>query len=88
MSYKSYKAQVTPLCPVAVKLGQFEVHAPDHDHWGIVTCDSCEEKFFIGPNRIHGSRATDVNSAKALEVLLADDHNRKRPHENSYELQD
>lgn len=88
MSYVSYKSRVQPLCPVAVKVEQNEVHAPDHSTWGVVICDTCGERFYIGPNRIYRSRSSDVECAKQLEIELAEDHRRNNTHLNSYELPD
>jgi hypothetical protein len=88
MSYKKYETQVAPICPVAIKLGQVEVNAPEHSHWGIVSCDGCEDKFAIGPNRVYGSRRTDVDCAKASEAILAEDHTCSRLHANSLEIHD
>ncbi len=88
MSYLKYKTKVEPLSPVAIKLGQTEVYAPGHDTWGVVACDVCGERFAIGPNRMYGSRRTDVDCAKDLEEILAEDHNRSRPHPNSFVLPD
>jgi hypothetical protein len=88
MSYEKYRTQVAPICPVAIKLGQVEVNAPEHDHWGIVSCDACEDKFAIGPNRTYGSRRADVDCARDLEALLAEDHRLNRPHQDSLEIHD
>ena len=54
---------------------------------GIVTCDVCEKQFAIGPNRIHGSRVTDLKAAEALTIMLEDDRV-NQPHRNSYEIHD
>jgi len=88
MSYQGYDKKIDPLCPVAVKMGQTTVHAPSHETWGVVTCDACGDKLFIGPNRIHGSRINAQEGAKRLETLLAEDHRRNRPHADSYEIPD
>ena len=88
MSYRKYKSQVSPICPVAIKLNQVEVNAPEHSHWGIASCEGCEDKFAIGPNRNYGSRKTDVDCAKDLEATLADDHGNGRAHANSLEIPD
>ena len=85
---KSYNTSIRPLCPVAIRLNQWEVHAPDHDTWGVVSCDSCKDKFALGPNRIHGSHTTPEDAVKELEDLLKADHQHGRPHSNSYELKD
>jgi len=82
-----YMTKLTPLGPVAIKLNQSEVHAPDHDTWGVVTCESCGEKFALGPNRIYGSRSTEAECVKQLEDILKTDHQHNRPHANSYELE-
>lgn len=79
--------KVNPLCPVAIKMGQNEVHAPDHETWGTVTCD-CGDQFLIGPSRIYGARITAEQAAKRLESVLEADHKAKRKHQNSYELPD
>jgi len=88
MSYKPYGKQIDPLCPLAVRLHQTAVHAPAHETWGIVTCDGCKEEFFLGLNRIHGSRISPQGCAQRLEALLAEDHMRSRAHQDSYEIPD
>lgn len=55
---------------------------------GFVTCDSCGEKFFIGRNRIAGSRISAQECAKRLDALLGADHRRDGTHEDSYEIPD
>jgi hypothetical protein len=64
------------------------VHAPAHDIWGTVNCDSCADKFLVGPNRVHGSRISAEECAKRLDAMLAEDHKRNKPHADSYELPD
>ena len=86
MSYIPYKDKLQSLGPVAIKLGQHDISAPDHEHWGIVECDACPERFAIGFNRIYGSRSTDVQCAMQLQQLLANEHGRKELHCNSYQL--
>ena len=86
MAFTNYKTKIQPLCPVAIKIGQTEVHAPDHDDWGVVRCDQCAAEYAIGPNRIHGSHRKGEDGAKDLEAILKKDHERKQPHANSYEL--
>jgi hypothetical protein len=88
MSYENYKMKIECLGPVAVKLGQSEVHAPGHDAWGTVTCDVCGEQFSIGPNRIYASRRTAQDCVRQLETVLAREHEDRKPHMNSYELGD
>ena len=88
MSYTGYDKKIEPLCPVAVKMNQTRVHAPAHEMWGVVTCDACGDKLFIGPNRIHGSRITVQDCVRTLEALLAEDHTGNRPHADSYQIPD
>jgi hypothetical protein len=85
---KAYKAELHSLSPVAVKQGQTEVHAPDHETWGVVKCDLCDDKFLIGPNRIHGARISQQTAVKQLESLLTQDHEAAHTHRNAYELSD
>ena len=86
MRYEKYKTAISPLCPVAIQLRQFDVHAPEHIMWGIVTCEACRKQFAIGRNRIHSSLITDVQAAEALAIILADDHRRNQSHQSSYEI--
>ena len=88
MASSKCRQVVTCLCPVAIKLCQTEVHAPDHDTWRTVTCDSCGEKFGVGPNRIYESRRSEQDCVRQLEALLAEDHKKVAPHGNCYELPD
>ena len=83
---KPYKMSICPIGPVAIKLNQRDVHAPDHDTWGIVSCDSCRDRFALGPNRTYGTSATEQECVTELEKLLKQDHLNDRPHQNSYEL--
>ena len=85
---KVYEKKLQPLWPVAVKALQTEVHAPDHDIWGIVTCDSCGEQFHLGPNRMFGAKITAEECSKQLQTLLTADHESGRLHANAYELPD
>jgi len=89
MGHTGYNKKIEPLCPVAVKMGQSEVHAPEHDNkWSTVACDTCGANFFIGPNRIYGSRISEHECAKRLRALLAEDHRVGRTHTDSYEIPD
>ena len=83
-----YKSELNPLCPVAIKEGQFEVHAPGHDSWDKVECPQCSDKFLLGPNRIFGSRITQQEATNQLLERLVDDHAQSLKHQNSYELPD
>jgi len=83
----NYKAKLTSPNPVAIRKGQTETHAPDHDHvWKPVTCTVCQAEFFIGPNRIYGSSSTEGECAAELQALLADDHQHDRTHHDSSNL--
>jgi hypothetical protein len=86
--YSKYKSQLDSLSPVAVRLSQSEINAPDHSTWGVVTCDVCNERFAIGPNRIVGARMSEEASVKQFETILAREHHSNHPHSNSYELSD
>lgn len=83
-----YKFDLQSFNPVAIKAGQHEVRAPEHDDWGSVTCDQCKEKFHIGPNRIYGTRGnkTAIDYAREFEKVLAVDHEQNMPHQNAYDL--
>lgn len=85
MVYEAYKRKVTPFCPVAIKLGQTEVHAPEHSTWGVVRCE-CGEAFVIGPHRIYGTTTTDQDAVKQLEDILTEEHTHDLPHHNFYPL--
>jgi hypothetical protein len=86
MGFQAYKLNINSLGPVAVKLDQVEVHAPNHDPWGVFTCDDCEMRFVVGPNRIYGTTAEARDCVRQLETLLKNDHRTNRSHANSYEL--
>lgn len=88
MAYTPYARKIESLCPVAVRMSQTKVHAPAHETWGVVTCDLCGEKFFIGRDRIGGSRITAQECAKRVDTLLAEDHRRDGMHADSYEIAD
>jgi hypothetical protein len=80
--------RIGPLCSVAVKLGQTAKYAPEHELWGVVTCDECREKFGIGPHRIHGSRIGEQDCAKDLKSCSTKTISKNRPHADSYEIPD
>ncbi len=81
-----YKSALHTMSPVAIKQNQKDMHAPEHDTWGVVTCDACNDQFAVGPHRIYGSRTTEHECVKQLETLLASDHKAKREHLCGYEL--
>ncbi len=80
-----YKAAFHGLDPVAVKLHQTEIHAPQHTTWGTVKCDSCGEEFAVGCHRLYPTN-TETECVAKLERILAADHKAGRPHENLYDL--
>jgi hypothetical protein len=82
----TYQTQITPLGVVAIREGQREVNAPEHDTWGTVSCDVCGAKFFVGPHRIYGFRGLKEDFFRQLEEILLEDHRMNRQHQNAYEL--
>jgi len=80
-----YITKLQQIAPLAIKLDQSEVHAPDHDRWCKVSC-TCGDQFAIGPNRIFGTKSLPEDCIKELNERLANDHYYHRVHENSYEL--
>ena len=83
-----YKTSIDTFNPVAIKLEQREVHAPDHSNWGVITCNTCFERFAFGPNRIYGVRGNKTvdGYATILKGILTDDHRNNRSHQNAYDL--
>ncbi|WP_446744328.1 hypothetical protein [Silvibacterium acidisoli] len=81
-----YKEEVNAISPVAIKLDQEGVHAPEHNTWGIVVCDVCGERFALGPHRIYGSRTTEQQCVEELQAILDADHRAQRGHSSSYKL--
>ena len=84
--YSKYKSKITPLSPVAIRVGQSEVYAPEHHTWGIVTCDICDSQFAIGPNRMWDEDHKEHCFVDRLEANLKQDHSTGQVHLNSYEL--
>jgi hypothetical protein len=81
-----YKAAFTGPDPVAIKLHQMEIHAPQHRDRGIVTCASCREQFGVGDHSLLPSTDTWGHLVAKLEDLLAEDHRVNRGHANLYNL--
>ena len=73
------------LDPVAVKLRQTEVHAPEHTTRGTVKCESCGEEFAVGCHRLYPTNSEEECVAK-LRRILAANHKAGQPHENLYIL--
>jgi hypothetical protein len=86
-----YRSELRNISPVAIKMGQTEVHAAfrDREDWDVVPCPSCSDKFLIGgPHPFFPSRFTRHRVTHDLFSLLAEDHGRGRIHQNSYALWD
>jgi hypothetical protein len=81
----AYKIAYEGIDPVAVKLNQSEIHAPEHTTWGTVKCDSCGEGFGVGCHRLYPT-GTAQECVTKLEKILAEDHKAGRAHENLYKL--
>lgn len=79
-------AQLHSLNPVAIKEGQTEVSAPEHETWGEVTCSQCGEVFCVGPNRDYSDPAQKMRYMKKFERMLADEHRQGDRHQNRYDL--
>ena len=84
--HSPYKTSIDPISPVAIKLNQREVHAPNHLTWGLVSCSGCKDTFAFGPNRIYGTQRSKEDLETELRTLLEADHKSGRPHPDSYEL--
>ncbi len=85
LSISPYKATFQGTGPVAVRLHQREIHAPEHTTWGTVKCDSCDEEFGVGCHRLYPTN-TEAECVAKLERILAADHRAGRSHENAYDL--
>lgn len=83
---KSYESELNTTAPVAIKQDQKEIHAPEHDTWGVVTCSACGDRFAVGPHRIYGSRTTEQQCVEQLEKVLASEHKVGRKHLSGYQL--
>jgi hypothetical protein len=81
-----YEGKIQSLNPVAVRLGQHTIHAPEHDTWCVVSCKYCGDKFAVGPNRIYGSRRTKDDCVKQVEDFLTKEHEDGAIHLNAYDL--
>ena len=87
MSFPEGKRKFYGLGPVAVKLHQGDVCAPEHDSWEpIIACVGCDAEYKAGHNRIYGSRSTETECIEELKQKLLDDHRDGRPHNDIYEL--
>jgi hypothetical protein len=79
-------ARLHSLNPVAIKEGQTEVNAPEHETWGKVTCGQCGEVFLVGPNCNYADPTQKTRYMKKFEQMLADEHMQEDRHQNSYDL--
>jgi hypothetical protein len=74
------------LNPVAIKDGQTELAAPEHDVWGAVTCKQCGETFRVGPNRLYADAAQKTRYMTKFEQMLTAEHRLGDRHLNGYDL--
>lgn len=86
MALEAYKAELNAIGPIAVRIGQLNLRAPQHSTWGVVSCDVCQAQFAIGPNRHYGSRVPEADCIEELKRFLATDHQYSHPHRDGYEL--
>jgi len=77
---KGYERQLHSLDPVAIRLEQRRVNAPEHDGWGHVTCEACGDTFALGYNRIFGDRMAEAKCVALFEGILAEEHKQGRSH--------
>jgi len=71
---------------VAVKQGQRKEAQEGLKIMGTVTCDCCGESFLIGHDSASANPAVAPRQAAWLEKVLADDHERKRRHQDKIDL--
>jgi len=81
-----YKIVFTGTDPVAIKLHQTEIHAPEHTTMGIVKCESCGEEFALGYHRFFPPTETWKQYENRFKQTLVEDHKAERPHANQYNL--
>lgn len=81
----AYYAEFLGTEPVAIKLHQTMVHAPQHTNWGTVKCDNCGEEFAVGCHAFYPT-GNETECVERLHQILATDHSAGRGHENLYEL--
>ncbi len=82
----TYRSEVNSIHPVAIKLGQKNVNAPDHYGSLVVPCDACKDEFALNPNRMHGWTKPMEECVVGLRASLAQDHQAQRQHQDSYEF--
>jgi len=80
-----YLSAYEGISPVAVRLHQREIHAPEHLAAGHLVCDSCAAQFGLGVHRAH-PQVNQSELRRKLEQILAADHEASRPHQNLYDL--
>ena len=73
------------LGPVAVRLRQTEIHAPNHATWRAVKCEHCGTEYGVGYHRLYPIN-TEMECIAKLGEILAADHKMNRAHENLYDL--
>jgi hypothetical protein len=80
-----YLAAYEGTSPVAVRLHQREIHAPQYVSTGRVVCDSCGAQFGLGVHQLYPAN-NQAELVLNFEQILAADHAAGRPHLNLYEL--
>jgi len=81
-----YKMAFRALDPVAVKLHQTEVHAPEHTTWEVVKCESCGQEFAVGCHMLYPT-GREREYIEKLKIVLISDHKADRSHANLYNLE-
>ncbi len=81
----AYKVVYEGIEPVAVKLNQSIIHAPEHGNFGKVKCEFCNDEFGVGHHWLYTGNTEDESVAK-LKGILAADHKAGRRHQNLYEI--
>jgi len=71
---------------VAVKLGPSSEALKGFQVMGTITCDGCEERFWIEHHSAFADPAVAARQAVWLEKMLANDHERERAHQDKIEL--
>jgi hypothetical protein len=82
----AYEEKIESYNPVAVRLGQNTIHAPEHDTWCNVKCAECGAEFSVGPNRNLGSRRTQQECVTQFVGILENEHAKGDVHLNAYDL--
>ena len=71
---------------VAVKLGHSTEALKGFQVMGTITCDGCEERFWIEHHSAFVDPEVAAEQAVWLKKVLANDHERERAHQDKIEL--